>query len=333
MFTKIYSSIQKPKISTIEENHRRIIHLGSKEDDQNGEESPEISSHYSDSEDERPPKLTLLKSECSLSEDKLKGFKILGKLGEGTFAKVTIARDEDNNIFALKKMDKDYLEEVKVSEFILNEHNILQDIENPFILKMKHSFESESEIIFITEFMEGKDLKYQLEKNKRGLTLNEVKMIGAQLILSLECLHKNGYLHRDIKLENIMINKEGYVKLADFGLSNILSSHKRVGVSGSIEYMAPEVIQQNEYCNNQSVDWWAFGILLYDLHYQETPFCSLETMATFGEDVYEKTKEFIKKQELQFPSDPQPGRDREYSSFKSLLNQLLVKGIFITLIF
>ena len=296
----------------------RMIHLGSDTDEDN-QEDDDSSCHSiseSSSENEEGLKFAHLQTEESLSEDKLKGFKVHGKLGKGVFAKVTLAKDLNNNLYAMKKMNKDFLEETKVLEYVLNEQKILQEIENPFLLKMKHTFETESKIYFFTDFMIGKDLKYQLEKNERGLTLNEIKMIGAQLVLGLECLHKNGYLHRDIKPENVMINKDGYIKLADFGLSNTLSSKEKIGAAGSIEYMAPEVINQDDYSNNPSVDWWALGILLYDLHYQETPFWSKQAVITFGDRIEEKIKEFINNQELQFPSDPQPGRDREYNQFK-----------------
>mmetsp|Transcript_25443 Transcript_25443/g.22606 ORF Transcript_25443/g.22606 Transcript_25443/m.22606 type:complete len:261 (+) Transcript_25443:939-1721(+) len=190
---------------------------------------------------------------------------------------------------------------------------------------MNHCFESDNTIYFFTEFMEGRDLKFQTINLKRGFTLNEVQMIGAQLVLGLECLHKNGYIHRDIKLENILIDKDGYVKIADFGLANTISNTERTGAAGSIEYMAPEVIDQTEYCNKPTVDWWALGILLYDLHYRETPFCNVDNIMTFGEAVIEKTKDFIKNQELQFPPDVQLGRDREYTAFRNFLKLLLAK--------
>ena len=83
-------------------------------------------------------------------------------------------------------MDKICLEESKVVDNVINEQLILQSIRSPFLLQMDHYFESESTIYFFTEFMPGKDLKYQVGKHGRGLTLNEVQMIGAQLVIGLE---------------------------------------------------------------------------------------------------------------------------------------------------
>lgn len=262
--------MKKTKISKIEEDHQNIYHLGSDEEYEStpdGQNSPE----FSESDDDTPRPIKF-HQETSLTEEMLKGFKVLGNLGEGAFAKVVIAIDTDDKLYAMKKMNKDFLEENKVLENVINEQKILQEVNNKFLLSMSHHFESEKKLYFFTEFMPGKDLKHQMQEKGKGLSLNEVKMVGAQVLLGLECLHNNGYLHRDIKPENIMVDEDGYIKLADFGLANSLSSKKKSGVVGSIEYMDPSVINQTKYANDQTVDWWAFGILLYDLHYQETPF-------------------------------------------------------------
>lgn len=260
----------------MEENHKNLIHLGSEDDEDDeddGDDTPASrhspESSKSDDEDVPQPKL---KSQFSLTHDGLKEFKVLGNLGEGSFAKVVVAIDQENNLYAMKKMNKSFLQQTKVDDNVKNEHKILRYIDNRFLLSMKHYFEDDNKIYFFTEFMAGKDLKYQMEVLDSGFTLNEVRMIGAQMILALECLHENGYIHRDIKPENIMIDERGYIKLADFGLANCLSNKKKTGLVGNIEYMDPSVIKQDKYCNLPTVDWWAFGILLYHLHYKETPF-------------------------------------------------------------
>ncbi|CAI2387816.1 unnamed protein product [Moneuplotes crassus] len=326
MGRKIYSSVRKTKLSSVEENHKNLIHLGSEDDEDDGDDTPRSRhSQESSKSDEEDVPLPKLKSQFSLTHDGLKEFKVLGNLGEGSFAKVVVAIDKENNLYAMKKMNKSFLEETKVDDNVKNEHKILRYVDNRFLLSMKHYFEDDNKIYFFTEFMAGKDLKYQMEVLDSGFTLNEVRMIGAQMILALECLHKNGYIHRDIKPENIMIDERGYIKLADFGLANCLSNKKKTGLAGNIEYMDPSVIKQDKYCNLPSVDWWAFGILLYHLHYKETPFCNYDIVATFREETEKQVKDFILNQELQFPSNVQSGRDREYRVFKKLLHKLLVK--------
>ena len=96
-----------------------------------------------------------------------------------------------------------------------------------------------------------------------------VKFIGTQIILGLGALHAQGYMHRDMKLENIMIDQNGYIKLIDFGLAKLIG-HEANTLCGTTEYMAPEMI--SEVGHGFAVDWWATGILLYEMVVGITPF-------------------------------------------------------------
>lgn len=98
-----------------------------------------------------------------------------------------------------------------------------------------------------------------------------MKFYAVQLIDAVRHLHKNGIAHRDLKLENILINKEGYLKIIDFGISKKFEKgHSTKTICGTVEYMAPEITKKKGY--GMAVDWWAVGIILYQLAFGANPF-------------------------------------------------------------
>lgn len=129
------------------------------------------------------------------------------------------------------------------------EKEILSQVDHPFILKLKNFFESDLRYYFFCDFMPGRDLKFQMDRRGKAFTLSEVRFIGAQVLLALEHLHKKGYIHRDVKPENVLMDAEGYVKLADFGIVNKRDEGNSNHKGGSVMFMAPEVCEnafQNE---------------------------------------------------------------------------------------
>lgn len=277
--------MKKTKISKIEDDHAAArLHIGTEDSDQDDDEEEDKVAEldggdedYLDDEevgyDSDEDTSSLMQTKCSLTKEKLKDFKLIGKLGKGAFARVLLARNKKGELFAMKRIRKDIISMHDVAKNVKMEYDIMLKINHPFLLKIKHFFESEHRLYFFTEFMPGKDLMYQLGQQSQGLRLSEIKFIGAQIILALECLHKNGYLHRDIKNDNVMIDAQGYIRLSDFGLADKLNKKKKdTSVTGSALFMAPEMIMNDSKAIGTQVDWWAVGILLYELHYKSTPF-------------------------------------------------------------
>jgi len=145
--------------------------------------------------------------------------------------------------------------------------------------------------------------------------LNTVKFIGAQLLLALEFLHENNIVHRDLKPENILIERNGYIKLADFGISKDLSNKQyEYSVVGTCEYIAPEVFEVSPFNKGFQTDWWSFGIVLYELHFGKTPFVA--------GDIKSIQKNVLKKK-VKFP-EPK-GTEPIDKQFRSLIKKLLEK--------
>jgi len=121
-------------------------------------------------------------------------------------------------------------------------------------------------------YMQGCDL-YSLFENNVKLDSTVIVFFAAQIILAIGYLHKRNIVHRDMKLENILVDKQGYIKVIDYGLSKKLKPNTICEeLSGTFMYMAPEMI--NKKGHNMSVDWWALGIILYELKYAITPFAA-----------------------------------------------------------
>ncbi|KRX51346.1 cAMP-dependent protein kinase catalytic subunit alpha [Trichinella sp. T9] len=152
---------------------------------------------------------------------------------------------------------------------VFSEKKILQMAQFPFIVDFYGSFKSNSNLFFMLEFVQGGDLFTHL-RNMNRFSENVAKFFAIQIVLALEYLHKLDIMYRDLKPENILLDQHGYCKLADFGMSKQLNNQRTYTICGTWEYIAPEIIKKQGY--GTSIDWWMFGILLYDLCNGRTPF-------------------------------------------------------------
>ena len=118
-------------------------------------------------------------------------------------------------------------------------------------------------------FIKGSELYKVFCKQKR-FPEHVIKFIGTQLVLGLGALHAEGFMHRDMKLENIMVDENGYIKIIDFGMAKVIGQETSFDMYGTREYLAPEMVTKSGH--DFSVDWWAVGILLYEMLIGITPF-------------------------------------------------------------
>ena len=127
----------------------------------------------------------------------------------------------------MKRVRKDKLLELDAINGFIIEREILSKQKHPFLLSLKHAFESNLRYYLFWEFVGGGDIYSHLKKQLDGFSLDVIRFFGCQIILALEHLHKNGYIHWDLKPENILTDKEGYLKLADFGISKHIDNSKQ----------------------------------------------------------------------------------------------------------
>jgi serine/threonine protein kinase len=214
----------------------------------------------------------------------LADFELMKMLGKGAHGKVLLCsrKDQPESRFAMKILKKRHIIDAKQLEHTIAEKSILSRMNHPFLVSMKHTFQTDTKLYFVMEFLQGGEL-FQHLKRVSCFTENQTKFICACLVLALGHLHNANYIYRDLKPENILFDEQGFAKLSDFGLA------KEVGIGdvantfcGTPEYLAPEVIL-NKGCNRPA-DWWSLGILTFEMLFGAPPFYSTDV-----QEMYKKT--------------------------------------------
>ena len=201
-----------------------------------------------------------------------------GTLGEGAFGKVRRCLHKGSGqVFALKQMCKSDIVQMGQVEHIMQETQILSTITHPFVTNKFGGFVTKANLILIMEFCPGGDLFDQLYRHK-SFSLKDVRIFSSQILLPLEYLHALGIVHRDLKLENVLVAQDGALKLTDFGFAKKIK-YRSWTLCGTPEYLAPEIILEKGH--GKAVDWWAFGVLFYEMLNGHSPFEAEDHLATY----------------------------------------------------
>ncbi|CAL4124996.1 unnamed protein product [Meganyctiphanes norvegica] len=213
--------------------------------------------------------------ESSIKENRIDAeFNFLKVLGRGSFATVLLAekKTSKNDLFAIKILKKEIVLQDDTIHCIMTERNILA-LQNkpPFFVDFHSCSQSADRLYFVMEYVAGGDLLHHLTQ-KGKFNEDVARFFSAEIALGLFYLHSKGVIFRDLKLDNVLLDSEGHIKLADFGLckEGISGDNVTHTFCGTPEYTAPEVILYLPY--GKSVDWWAFGVVLYQLMEGHTPF-------------------------------------------------------------
>lgn len=228
-------------------------------------------------------------------------FDMIKMIGKGNFGKVFLVRAKANGaLYAMKVLSKIYIVQKNEVEHTMSECNILQQIEHPFLVKLHYSFQNPENLFLILDFVNGGELFFHLARDKK-FTEERVRYYAAEIMLGLEHLHNNSIIYRDIKLENLLVSREGHIVITDFGLSKQGrrgAETVRTGTfCGTPEYMAPEMLAQPGALYGKEVDWWSYGSLLYEMLTGLPPF--------FNDDVQEMYRKILM-DPLTFPSYVSP---------------------------
>lgn len=163
-----------------------------------------------------------------------------------------------------------------------SEKNILLKLSHPFLIKLHYSFQSADKTYFIMDYINGGELFFHLKK-ERKFTEERAIFYAAEILSGIQYLHSSGVIHRDLKPENILLTNEGHILITDFGLSKeglFKNEDQTTTFCGTPEYLAPEIIEGSPY--GKSVDWWSFGILLYEMLAGISPFFSLDLQEMYS---------------------------------------------------
>ncbi|ORZ39913.1 kinase-like domain-containing protein, partial [Catenaria anguillulae PL171] len=238
-------------------------------------------------------------------------FDVIERLGQGYFGEVSLVRDKhDGGLYAMKKLFKGRISNL---DYFMEERDILAQLDSPFLTSLHAAFQDQNHLYLAMEYLPGGDLMGLLDNKENG------KFYASQMVAAVEALHSAGYMHRDIKPNNILITRDGHIKLADFG------SCARVGPDGMVrcqisvgtpDYISPEVLESQNSKNaayGLQSDWWGVGVVLYEMLFGTTPFTDDSISVTYANIMSADGN-------IDFPDDVEVSDE-----FKNLINSLLSK--------
>lgn len=206
-----------------------------------------------------------------VSED---DFTVLRILGRGGFGMVNgCIKRTSASLYAMKVMNKKMIKKKHAEKLCLAERKILSMIASPFVVCLKYAFQSSDELFLVLDLRTGGDLSFHL--NRSRFTEHQVRFWAAQILLGLQHLHEKNIVYRDLKPENILLDEKGNCCISDLGLA-VEVTPTLAGRCGTRGYWAPEMLLRDEngqrMVYNQTVDWWSYGCLVYELLYGKCPF-------------------------------------------------------------
>lgn len=208
---------------------------------------------------------------------RFKDFDLRPTVGTGTFGRVRVVKlrgNVDRTPMALKIMKKSEVIRLKQADHVKAETQILSKIEHPFVVNLLTTFEDERRLFILLEFVNGGEL-FSYLRRQGSLENEDAQFYSSEITLALEYLHGLKVVYRDLKPENLLIDCEGHIKMTDFGFAKIVEDRTWT-LCGTPEYLAPEIIQSKGH--RHSVDWWALGILIFEMlagyppFFDESPF-------------------------------------------------------------
>ena len=233
------------------------------------------------------------KSRKNREKQTIREYESLKVIGKGAFGEVHVCREiKTGNIYAIKKIKKEFLIKKNQVINIRSEQKIMSKVKSPWIVDLKASFQEDDYLYLVMEYCQGGDFMNLLIK-KDILTEDEARFYTAELILAVDSIHKLNCIHRDIKPDNMLIDKYGHIKLSDFGLAKISENfgenvaiknkynknkpthQKMFSCVGTAYYVAPEVLKKTGY--SEDIDWWSVGVIFFEMLAGFAPFCAEET--------------------------------------------------------
>ncbi|OAA66575.1 protein kinase c [Niveomyces insectorum RCEF 264] len=201
-------------------------------------------------------------------------FNFLAVLGKGNFGKVMLAEAKrTKKLYAIKVLKKEFIIENDEVESIRSEKRVFlvaNRERHPFLTNLHACFQTETRVYFVEEYISGGDLMLHIQRGQFGM--RRAQFYASEVCLALKYFHENGVIYRDLKLDNILLTLDGHIKIADYGLckEDMWYGSTTSTFCGTPEFMAPEILLDKKY--GRAVDWWAFGVLIYQMLLQQSPF-------------------------------------------------------------
>lgn len=242
----------------------------------------------------------------SISFDDFESTKTIGSGSFSTVKLATFKECETPHAVALKIIPKSLILKKKNHEQLKGELTILEETAHPFIIQFIRSFQDETSVCFVFEFVNGGELFSLLSAHSK-FTDSWTRFYLSELLVTLRHLHSKHIVYRDLKSENVLIDHNGHIKLIDFGFSKKVDVQRAKTLCGTPEYMAPEILMKSKSGYGCSIDYWALGVLAYEMSTGSSPFS--------GDSPTEIFRKILKPKNV-FPSEMS-------SELKSLISGLL----------
>ncbi|CAG8448622.1 664_t:CDS:2 [Acaulospora morrowiae] len=238
----------------------------------------------------------------------LSDFIICRTLGTGSFGRVHLVQSKYNSKFyAMKVLKKTEVVRLKQVEHTNNEKQILEQVNHPFLVNLWGTFQDSANLYMVMDYVVGGELFSILRKNQR-FPDHVAKFYAAEVILAFEYLHSKDIIYRDLKPENLLLDRNGHIKITDFGFAKHVPDITWT-LCGTPDYLAPEIIQSKGY--GKAVDWYSLGVLIFEM---------LAGYPPFYDDDHVKLYEKILAGRIKYPSFFE-------STAKDLLKRLLTSDL------
>ncbi|XP_063409429.1 protein kinase C iota type-like isoform X1 [Mytilus trossulus] len=203
----------------------------------------------------------------------LEQFNLLRVIGRGSYAKVLMVEQRTTQrVYAMKVIKKELVNDDEDIDWVQTEKHVFETATNyPFLVGLHSCFQTDSRLFFVIEFVSGGDLMFHMQR-QRKLHEEHARFYAAEICLALNFLHERGIVYRDLKLDNVLLDHDGHVKLTDYGMckEGLRPGDTTCTFCGTPNYIAPEILRGEEY--DFSVDWWALGVLMFEMLAGRSPF-------------------------------------------------------------
>uniref|UniRef100_A0A7N8X5B6 protein kinase C n=1 Tax=Mastacembelus armatus TaxID=205130 RepID=A0A7N8X5B6_9TELE len=200
-------------------------------------------------------------------------FELIRVIGRGSYAKVLLVRLKKNEqMYAMKVVKKELVHDDEDIDWVQTEKHVFEQAStNPFLVGLHSCFQTESRLFLVIEYVNGGDLMFHMQR-QRKLPEEHARFYAAEICIALNFLHEKGIIYRDLKLDNVLLDHEGHIKLTDYGMckEGIRPGDTTSTFCGTPNYIAPEILRGEDY--GFSVDWWALGVLMFEMMAGRSPF-------------------------------------------------------------
>ncbi|EEC09222.1 cAMP-dependent protein kinase catalytic subunit, putative, partial [Ixodes scapularis] len=238
--------------------------------------------HYDDRLQLRPPQSKALEVDSEVKPIQLDDLEVLATLGIGGFGRVELVQyvQDRSRTFALKCLTKKHIVETQQQEHVLSEKALMMSCRHPFICRMFKTFRDEKYVYMLMEACLGGEV-WSLLRDRGSFDEGTSRFYTGCVLEALQYLHDKGIVYRDLKPENMVLDSVGYAKLVDFGFSKrVPAGQKTWTFCGTPEYVAPEVVLNKGH--DRAVDFWAVGVLMFELLAGTPPFAADDPMKTYN---------------------------------------------------